>query len=104
MRYLRLGAAARASVFQRRLDEPREERVRAVRPRAELRVVLGAEVERMAFELADLDEPAVGRQSREAHAVIAEELAVRVVELPAVAMPLENDGLLVRAVRERPLR
>ena len=66
-------------------------------------MVLRAEVERVPFQLADLDQSPVRRETGEAHPVVAEELAIGVVELPAMPVPFEHDRLTVCAMGERAL-
>src|SRR5947199_5910700 len=75
--------------------------MRAVRPRFELWMEVRAEEERMVGELDDFDQSAVRREPREAHAMLREQLAVRVVELVAMTVAFEHDRLRVRARSER---
>src|ERR1035441_7735563 len=64
--------------------------MRASRPRAELRMELRADEERMVSQLDDLDEPAVGRGAREHDTGSGERVAIVVVEVEAVAVALGN--------------
>src|SRR5438309_9485187 len=75
--------------------------MRPIRARFELRVVLGAEIERVVGDLRDLDKPSVRREAREAHPVTLQQLPVRVVELETMTMALEGDWLSVRACGDR---
>src|SRR5438105_15622642 len=75
--------------------------MRTIWARLELGVVLRAQIERVLGQLRDLDEPSVGGETREAHPVALQELAIRVVELEAVPVALEHDRLAVRAARQR---
>src|SRR5262249_18523555 len=61
-------------------DERREQRVRASRLRLELGVKLHGNVPRVAGELRNLHELAVGRSSRDAQTAIGERLLVETVE------------------------
>src|SRR2546425_1383092 len=98
-------AGAVAVAGERALDgggeEAGEQRVRAVRPRAELRVELRADHPGVVADLADLDERAVrGRAARD-EAGLFELGAVLVVELVAVAVALGHLGGLIGAVSAR---
>ena len=55
----------------------------------------------MLGQLGYLDEPSVGRETREAHPVALQQLAIGVVELETVPVALEHDRLTVCAARER---
>src|SRR5712691_8951993 len=81
-----------------------EQRVRPLRPAAELRVELAGDEPRVVGELDDLDEPAVGREAAEEHPGLMQHLAVLVVELEPVAVPLVHDLLAVCLLGERPRR
>ena len=70
------------------LNKGLEEGMRARRPRLELGMKLAAEHEGMAGQLANRDQAAIGRQAGEDHASTGEQIAVGVVNLPAVAVPL----------------
>ena len=84
-------------------DELAEQRRRAVGAALELGVRLRAHPERMAGQLDELDQAAVGRGPR-AHEARPLELApVAGVELVAVAVPLGHDGLLVGVRHLRPV-
>ena len=65
-----------------------EQRMRPRRLRLELGMELHGEVPRMAGQLGDLDELAVGRSARDPQAVLGERPLVQAVELVAVAMAL----------------
>src|SRR5256712_3066603 len=94
----RLGARLELAAAERRTDEAREQRVRAHRPRLELGVELASDEPRMAGggELDHLDERAIRRQTRAAHAVLREHVAIRVRDLVAMAVPLAHLGGIVR--------
>src|SRR6266850_1028283 len=62
---------------------------------------LRTEIERVVRHLHDLDQASVRREAGELHSALRQQLAVRVVELVAMAVPLEHDRLSVRATRER---
>src|SRR5438874_4798236 len=82
-------------------DERGEERMRARRLRFELRMELHREIPRVARQLGDLDELAVGRASGDLQAVFGERALVEAVELVAVPMPLVDERRAVHALRER---
>src|SRR5712664_3110376 len=69
-------------------DEVAEQRVGAVRSRAELRVELARDEPRMVGQLDDLHQSTIGRHPAEHHPRLAERFAVLVVELEAVAVAL----------------
>src|SRR6185503_20889534 len=74
----RLVARLALAIVHRGADEAREQRVRAHRPRLELGMELAADVPRMLGQLDHLDERAVGRKPRAAHAELGEHVAIRV--------------------------
>src|SRR5438552_7781910 len=98
-------ARALAVARERALDgggeESGEQRVRAVRPRAELRVELRADHPGVVANLADLDERAVRGRAAGDEAGLFELGAVLVVELVAVAVALGHLGGLVGAMGAR---
>src|SRR5438876_6193567 len=71
----------RRLVAVRGLDKARKERMRVQRLRLEFRMELHGEVPRVAGQLRDLDELAVGGASRNAQAVLGERPLVQAVEL-----------------------
>ncbi len=83
--------------LERRGDEPAEQRVRPGRPRAELGVRLGGhEVRvRLARQLDELDQPAVGRRAGDDQPGGFERRPVVVVDLVAVPVPLFDVRLAV---------
>src|SRR5580693_5275867 len=85
------------------LDESQEERVRSIGPRLELGVRLRADVERVIGDLGELDESAVGRGARAAHARGLELRAVARVELVTVAVTFRDDGRTVKLGDDRSL-
>src|SRR5207302_7382105 len=95
------GAAVLPCERYRGFNERNEQRMRPIRAGFELRVVLGAEIERVVGDLRDLDKPSVRREAREAHPVTLQQLPVRVVELETMTMALEDDWLSVRACGDR---
>src|SRR5581483_5246096 len=97
----RTGAGRGVLVREGGGDEAGEQRVRAERLRAELRMELHGEVPGMARELRDLDELAVGRPAGDAEAVLGQRPLVQAVELVAVAMTLVNERPPVNLVRQR---
>src|SRR5918993_2276664 len=83
------GLSIRAGlVVPGRLDETREQGMRLQRPRLEFRMELHGQIPRVARQLRDLDELAVGRSARDAHALLRERRLVEAVELEAMAMTL----------------
>src|SRR3954453_3728651 len=94
-RGLALGRAL-AGALERGGHEIAEERLRAKRPRLELRVELRGDEERVVRQLDDLHEPLVRRGARAHEAGLLEPLAQVVVHLVAVSMALV-DHRLVRA-------
>src|SRR5919198_3589388 len=79
-------------------DEIAEERVRPVRPRAELGVELARHEPGVVGQLDDLDQAAIRRQTAEDHPRLVHHLAVLVVELETVAVPLVHDLFAVGLV------
>ena len=73
-----------------RLYQGTEKWMRPVRSGRELRMELGAYHERMVTHLADLNQLAIRGQPRGHKASLAQRIAVLVVELKAVAVPLED--------------
>src|SRR5579883_3437143 len=86
-------------MLDRRGDEGAEQGVRLRRPRAELGMELRPQEEGVILELEDLHQLAVGREAREDDALLAETLAIPVVELVAVAVPLLDLDRAVGLVR-----
>src|SRR5438270_5765113 len=72
-----------------------EQRMGTVGAAPELGVGLGADPERVARQLDELDQPVVGRRSRAAQAGLLQASAVAGVELVAVPVPLVDDRLAV---------
>lgn len=64
-----------------------KERVRAIGAREKFGVELRPQHERMVAELGDLDEAAIGRETREDEALGGEWRAIGVVKLPSMPMP-----------------
>ena len=91
----------RRLVLVARLDERGEQRMRPRRLRLELRMELHGEIPRMAGQLGDLDELAVGRAAGDPQAVLGERPLVEAVELVAVAVTLVNRARAVDALGER---
>src|SRR5256885_14690658 len=89
-----------AALQERGAHEIPEQRVRAVRARAELRMELARHEPWMPGQLDDLDQAAGRRHAAEHHARVSKHLAVLVVELEAVAVPLVHDLLAVSPVRK----
>ena len=81
--------------FDRRGDEPGEQRMRARGPRLQLGMELAADEPRMIRQLDDLDELAVGREAAQLHAVLDEQLAVLVRDFITMAMALAHLRLAV---------
>src|SRR3954453_11358603 len=77
-------------VAMRGFDKAREQGMRPQRPRLELRVKLDRDVPGMRRQFRDLDELAVWRSSRHAHAALGQRRLVEAVELEAMAMPLPH--------------
>src|SRR6266540_7513879 len=75
--------------------------MRSIRSRLELGVELRSEIERVVRDLDDLDEATVWGQPGELHPVRGKQFAVRVIELVAMPVTLEHDGLPVGARRQR---
>src|SRR2546422_3789041 len=92
----RLGARLELAAVERSTDEARKQRVRSHRPRLELGMELTSDEPRMVGELDHLDERAIRRQARAAHAVLREHVAIRVRDLVAMAVPLAHLGRIVR--------
>src|SRR5213593_4023183 len=86
-----------AIVLQGGPHEPREERVRLPRPRAELRVELAGDEVRVLGDLDDLDELLLRPDAGDAEAGLLESGKVVVVHLVAVAVALLDDALAVQA-------
>jgi hypothetical protein len=80
---------------QRGADELPEQRGGTLGPALELRMGLGAHPERMALELDELDQAAVGRGTRAHEAAVVEAALEPGVELVAVAVPLRDHDLAV---------
>src|SRR5256886_15639739 len=78
----------RSLVLQRCADERGEQRMRMRRLRLELRMELHGEIPRVLRQFGDLDELAVRRAARDAHAVLRQRALVQAVELVAVTVPL----------------
>jgi hypothetical protein len=85
-------------------DEGGEQRVRPGRLRFELGMELHGDVPRVAGQLRDLDELAVGRSPGDAQPVLGERALVQTVELVAVAMALVDQRGAVDALRQRARR
>ena len=75
--------------------------MRLERPRLELGMELHGDEPRMAGQLGDLDELAVRRSARDAHALLAQRRLVEAVELEAMAMALGDESRRRTSVRER---
>ena len=80
-------------------DESVEERVRPVRPAAELRMELAGHEPGMVLELDDLDQSAVRRLPGQDHPGSFQERAIAVVDLEAVAVALVDELRAVDRVR-----
>src|SRR5712664_1818495 len=91
-----LGARLELATGERCADKAREQRVRAHRPRLELGVELAADEPWMIGQLDHLDQRAIGRKPRAAHAVLREHVAIRVRDLVAMAMPFAHLRRVVR--------
>src|SRR5437667_8796735 len=92
----RLGARLELAAVEGGTDEAREQRVRAHRPRLELGVELASDEPRMVGQLDHLDERAIGREARAAHAVLREHVAIGVRDLVAMAMAFTHFRRVVR--------
>src|SRR2546425_5854477 len=79
--------------LERGADEPAEQRMRTRRAALELGVELRGEEERMRRDLDDLDEPAFDGRARESHPLLLHRAAVAIVDLVAMAVSLQHDGL-----------
>src|SRR5579872_1645384 len=90
-----------AALQERGADEVPEQRVRPVRPGAELGVELARHEPRVLRQLDDLDQSPVGRHAAEDHPVLVHHLAVLVVELEAMAVALVDDFLAISLERAR---
>src|SRR5439155_15988703 len=90
-------ATRTACVLQGGAHEPREERVRLPRSRAELRVELTGDEVRVLGDLDDLDELLLRPDAGDAEAGLLEPWEVVVVHLVAVAVALLDDSLPVQA-------
>src|SRR6266581_4774102 len=90
----RLVARLHFAAIERGADEAREQRMRAHRPRLQLRMELAADEPGMTGggQLDHLDQGAIGRQARAAHAVLREHVAIGVRDLVAMAVPLAHFG------------
>src|SRR6266496_2806672 len=86
------GKLHQPALLHRRLDEGGEQRVRLERPGFQLGVELHADEPGMVLVFDDLRQHAVGRQAREAQAVLLEPVLVGGVDLVAVAVALGNLG------------
>src|SRR3954465_9314080 len=81
------GGAPRALVG-RRADERAEQRMRARRPRPQLRVELPGDEERVVGQLDDLGQPTLLRRAADHHPAGLQGLVVARIDLPAVAVAL----------------
>src|SRR5690348_6030385 len=90
-----------AALQERGPHEIAEQRVRPVRPGAELGVEQARHEPRVIGQLDALDQAPVRRKPAEDHPVLAHHLAVFIVELEAVTVTLLHDLLTVRLVRVR---
>ena len=95
------GAGRRAPSPRR--TKPRNSGCGPVRAGLELRVRLGRDEPRVVGQLDELHQPTVGREPGEGHAGVAEDLAVGVGELEAVAVALVDDLAAVGLARARAL-
>src|SRR6266568_7729770 len=91
----RLVARLHFAAIERGADEAREQRMRTHRPRLQLRMELAADEPGMIGQLDHLDQRAIGRQARAAHAVLREYVAIGVRDLVAMAVPLAHFGGVV---------
>src|SRR5207302_10125074 len=80
------------ALHHRGLDEGRKQRVRLKGPRLQLGVELHADEPGMVFVFDDLRQHAVGRQAREAQAMLFEAVLVGGVDLITVAVALGDLG------------
>src|SRR5438067_4859237 len=78
--------------------------MRMRRLRLELRMELHGEIPRVLRQFGDLDELAVRRAARDAHAVLRQRALVQAVELVAVTVPLGDRVRPVDALRQRSWR
>src|SRR5437867_127895 len=100
----RRGLAAEPLHAHGRGDEARKQRMRASRPRLELRVELAPDEPRVLRVLDDLDELAVGAQAAEAQAMLHEQIAIAIGYLVAVPVALADLGNAVDLGRARTAR
>src|SRR6266567_6941451 len=87
---VRAGPGLPLPVLEGGTHETREQRVGTHRPRLQLRVELAADEPRVIGQLDHFDQRAVGRESRAAHPILGEHVAVRVGDLVAVAVALAH--------------
>src|SRR6266446_9941339 len=83
-------------VIEGSAHESGEQRMWAHRTGLQLGMKLAADEPRVIGQLDHLDERAIRRQSRAAHAVLGEHVAIRVRDLVAMAVPLAHFGRVVR--------
>src|SRR4051812_10242616 len=91
-----LGARMELVMVERGADESREQRMGAHRPGLQFGMELTADIPGMLRQLDHLDERAVRRESRAAHAELRQYVAIGVGHLVAVAMTLADLGRIVR--------
>src|SRR3954466_14040658 len=98
-RRARYVALLRTGAGDDRSQKITEQRMRAVGPRLELGMELGADHPGVIRHLGDLHQPPVGRKAAENQPLRRQPLPIVIVELEAMAVALENDRLAVGRVR-----